>query len=301
MQYIILDLEWNGMPLYATGGYFNEIIEFGAVKLDDSLRMIDTFQALVRPKVHKKLTGRVKRLTHITNDAVRAADYFVDTYAQFRKWLGTEEKCMMSWGTGDLLVILENLRRYGMRESLSDIMDYYCDAQTVCQRVLGIDAAKQPGLSLIAEQVGVPCEDKEMHRALDDSIVTAECLRKLWNQEIFDELKARADSEFIRKITFKTTTLTNIDNPLIDKKLFRQRCPVCGSRMRRITPIAAKNKWFIADYSCSSCSDTYRGKHQFKVKYEGVAHKCVLKLIEPEDQSAENGQEVNETVVSAAE
>ena len=245
MQYIILDLEWNGMPLYATGGYFNEIIEFGAVKLNSDLEVVDTFQALVRPMVHKRLTGRVKRLTHITNDAVRTAEDFIDTYANFRRWIGSEEKCLMSWGTADLLVILENLRKYGMKECLSNIMDYYCDAQMICQRVLGIDAAKQPGLSLIAEQVGVPCDDMEMHRALDDSIVTAKCLRILWDNKVFNELKAKADSEFIRKITFKTTTLTNIDNPLIKKSMFRQSCPECGARMRRITPpvtvLAASN------------------------------------------------------------
>jgi len=296
VQYIILDLEWNGMPLYATGGYFNEIIEIGAVKLDSNLSVIDTFQALVRPRVHKKLTGRVKRLTHITNDAVRAANNFNDTYADFKKWVGNEPNCFLSWGTGDILVILENLHKFGMPENL-DIMDYYCDAQILCQRVLKIDPSKQPGLSLIAEQLGITCEDKEMHRALDDSIVTADCLRKVWDAEVYNDLAAKADSEFIRKLTFKTVVLSNIDNPLIEKNKFRQRCPKCGARMRRISEIVAKNKLFTATYHCSACDEDYIGKHQFKLKYEGVSHRCTFKIVVPEE--AEKNTDENPVAAGA--
>lgn len=303
MQFIILDLEWNGMPLYATGGYFNEIIEFGAVKLDEQLNLIDTFQALVKPRVHKKLTGRVKRLTHITNDAVREAENFNDTYTKFRKWLGDEELCLMSWGTGDLLVMLENLSRFGIPETLSDIMDYYCDAQVLCQRILKIDASRQPGLSLIAEQAGIVCDDMEMHRALDDSRVTAQCLHKLWDKDVFDQLKRPADEEFVRKLTFKTTILSNLDNPLIKKSDFRQSCPQCGTRMRRITEISRKNKWFIARYICPNCEVLYDGRHQFKVKYEGISHKCILNPVstETEDTDSEKTDKTVTDDITAAE
>lgn len=267
------------MPLYRTGGYFNEIIEFGAVKLNSKLEQVDTFRAFVKPEVHRKLSGRVKQLTHISNDEVRAAEGFVKTYSNFRKWIGKGSCCFLSWGTGDILVILENLRQFGLPESL-DIMDFYCDAQTVCQRALGIDNAKQPGLSLIADQLGITCEDKDMHRALDDSLVTAECLRRLWNEDIFRECRSRADSEFIRKLTFKTVILCDIDNPLIKRGCFRQRCPECGTRMRRITDIVAKNKAFTATYHCSKCEKDMIGRHQFKLKYEGVVHKCSFRPVE---------------------
>lgn len=279
MKYIIIDLEWNGAPLYKTGGYFNEIIEIGAVRLDEELRTVDTFQALVQPKIHKKLTGRVKRLTHISNDEVRNARRFKETYREFQAWLGGEENCVLTWGTGDILVLLENFEQLGIKNGINAIHNY-CDAQAICQRSLNIENGKQPGLSAVAEMLDIGCGDMEMHRALDDSLVSAECLRRAWQQDLFDELVSRVDEEFIRRITFKTVTISDIKNPLIDRNLFRQRCPVCGSRMKRITDIISRNRGFTADYRCSSCKVEYVGRHQFKLKYEGIQHKCLLRTRE---------------------
>ena len=46
MQYIILDLEWNTAFDKRRKEFVNEIIEFGAVKLDDSLEEVTPFRAL---------------------------------------------------------------------------------------------------------------------------------------------------------------------------------------------------------------------------------------------------------------
>lgn len=282
MKYIIIDLEWNGAPLYRTGGYFNEIIEIGAVRLDEELREVDTFQALVQPKVHRKLTGRVKRLTHISNDEVRSARSFKETYRSFKEWLGGEENCVLTWGTGDILVMLENFEQFGIRNGMSAIHNY-CDAQIICQRVLGIDSSKQPGLSAVAEQLGIECGDMDMHRALDDSLVSAECLRRAWSRELFDELVSRVDAEFIKKLTFKTVLISDLKNPLIDRNLFRQRCPVCSSRMRRLGNINSRNHGFVVEYRCAQCGVEYIGRHQFKLKYEGMQHKCILRSREEQE------------------
>lgn len=276
MNYIIIDLEWNGAPLYRTGGYFNEIIEIGAVRLDDDLNRVDTFQALVKPRIHKRLTGRVKKLTHISNDEVRAARNFNETYRAFRSWLGDGENCVLTWGTGDILVLLENFEQFDIKRGM-DAIHNYCDAQAICQRALGIDPAKQPGLSAVAEMLGLECGDMDMHRALDDSIVSADCLVKVWSDELYAELRQPVNEEFIRKLTFKTVFISDLKNPLIDRRDFKQKCPVCGSRLKRTSEISAKNRGFCVEYRCGKCGEEYVGKHQFKLKYEGVLHKCVLR------------------------
>ena len=45
MQYIVIDLEWNGSYSKKAHGYFNEIIEVGAVKVDEQMRIVDEFRA----------------------------------------------------------------------------------------------------------------------------------------------------------------------------------------------------------------------------------------------------------------
>lgn len=68
MNFVILDLEWNGTYSRRIKSFINEIIEFGAVKVDEQLHIIDTFEALVRPQVGKKISGKIRTLTSITNE-----------------------------------------------------------------------------------------------------------------------------------------------------------------------------------------------------------------------------------------
>lgn len=35
MQYIVMDLEWNNVYSIKRGGFMNEVIEIGAVRLDE--------------------------------------------------------------------------------------------------------------------------------------------------------------------------------------------------------------------------------------------------------------------------
>ena len=48
MQYIVMDMEWNNAYSKKLGAFVNEIIEIGAVKLDDSLRVLDTFSVIIK-------------------------------------------------------------------------------------------------------------------------------------------------------------------------------------------------------------------------------------------------------------
>ncbi|MFR8334570.1 MAG: hypothetical protein ACLU9S_21290 [Oscillospiraceae bacterium] len=58
---MILDLEWNGTCSRRIKGFINEIIEFGAVKVDESLNILDTYEALVRPQVGKRSAAKSAR------------------------------------------------------------------------------------------------------------------------------------------------------------------------------------------------------------------------------------------------
>lgn len=80
MDFIIMDLEWNNTYARKTKGFINEIIEIGAVKLDENLNFKDKFSCLVRPQIGKKLRGSVKELTNITNEEVRSGEPFTKVF-----------------------------------------------------------------------------------------------------------------------------------------------------------------------------------------------------------------------------
>lgn len=81
------DLEWNNAYSYVSKGFMNEIIEIGAVKLNERLEIVDTFKQLVKPKITKKLSGRCKNLTNITNEELKENGIsFNDAVANFAQW-----------------------------------------------------------------------------------------------------------------------------------------------------------------------------------------------------------------------
>ena len=67
MNIVILDLEWNGAYSRRLHGFINEIIEFGAVKLDAQLNITDRFSCFVKPQVTKKISAIISDLTNITD------------------------------------------------------------------------------------------------------------------------------------------------------------------------------------------------------------------------------------------
>lgn len=275
MKYIIMDLEWNGTYAPRLGKFFNEIIEFGAVCLDDDFRIVAEFSTFVAPTYNKKLTGRVKRLTHISNSDLSGASKFTDVFEHFCYWVGKEENTIITFGTADIVVMLENLEVYGMTERMS-FMHNYCDLQQLCQRMLEENSGQQLGLSVIAEKLGIEIDSMEMHRALDDSLVSADCFVEAFDDDLFDELSYVADAEFYKWLTFKAVTIADSRNPLIEKNMFMIPCPHCGVLLKRNTSVSSHNHAFVAEYSCGVCKRKYRGRCQFKIKYEGLTKRVTL-------------------------
>ena len=58
MNFIIFDLEWNNAYNYKLKRGMNEIIEIGAVKLDENLDVVDTFKQLIKPPPRLRGCGR---------------------------------------------------------------------------------------------------------------------------------------------------------------------------------------------------------------------------------------------------
>ena len=107
MSYVILDLEWNGSYSKVLHKFVNEIIEIGAVKLDDELNVCDTFTMLVAPKIGKKLCSKVKQLTKITNEELKDEGVsFIRAISLFSDFLG--DGVLMTWSDSDLHALIEN-------------------------------------------------------------------------------------------------------------------------------------------------------------------------------------------------
>lgn len=281
MRYIVTDLEWNGAYSRRAHGYFNEIIEIGAVALDDRLQITDRFQAIVRPSVSKKLSGIVSELTNITGEELADGTDFDAAVRAFSAFIGDGDTAVLTWSTTDLLVLIENCRFFYGRERIPFLRNYL-DLQAYAQRRMDAAAGQQLGLARAGELLGIPEDALSLHRAPDDSLLTARILQKVGDPASLAAAVEAADGEFYRRATFKVTVIDDIDSPLVRRSELHFTCPADG---RTLQPVGGRDgKWhfrnraFCARLTCPSCEKIYNARAQFKLRYEGV--ECRKKLTE---------------------
>lgn len=281
MQFIVMDLEWNNTYAKKANGYINEIIEIGAVKLDSDLEMIDTFSTIIRSQIGKKLRGSVKKLTHLTNDDINSGMPFTKAFSIFRKWIGNEETVILTWGDGDVRVLIDNFK-YLNGIKVIPFLDIYCDLQKCYQKFSASGKGQQVGLLAAAESLSIDPEMYIHHRALGDSMLTAEILKKIYDSGYVEREFIRCDEEFYSRLLYKAKVIRNIDNPLVDKKRLNHNCENCGKSCEQLTKWKFHCQFFRANFYCDDCDLIYSVGIRFKKLYDEVEFRKIVSVKEPE-------------------
>ncbi len=104
MVHIVIDLEMN--PIQRSRRevrkfLLEEVIEIGAVKLDENYQQIDEFQCYVKPEF-SSISKHITNLTGITNETVADKNMFVEEFKNFFKWVGGWDMKIYSWSSSDI-------------------------------------------------------------------------------------------------------------------------------------------------------------------------------------------------------
>ncbi len=182
MNHIILDLEMNTAPKESVAK--NEIIEIGAVKLNDNLKEIGRFSTYVCPE-YGEITSIINELTGISQNDVKDAPKFVEAMEMFFVWVGKEDSIYYSWSNCDKkqFEYESELKNYKDKR-LDKMLGNWEDIQVEYDKLVGINhtAALNNALkSADIELIGKP------HTALGDAINTAELFKVLRNEELVEK------------------------------------------------------------------------------------------------------------------
>lgn len=114
MKYIIVDLEatcWERRDKQP-----NEIIEIGAVCINEEKQIISEFNSFVKPTVHTMLSDFCTELTSITQEQVDNAQLFPIVLEQFQDWMYSfgEEYLLCSWGFYDRVQFKNDCELHGL-------------------------------------------------------------------------------------------------------------------------------------------------------------------------------------------
>lgn len=291
MSYVILDLEWNGTYSKSAKRFVNEIIEFGALKVDSSLQVTDSFSVLIQPAIGKRLCGKVKELTKITIEELRDGGVdFAAAAEQFAAFLG--DSTLMTWGTSDIHALIDNYRFYTGDYHIP-FLSSYCDLQEYCEVALDCRTeGSQLGLGACAGKLGIAFSDEEQHRAAADAYLSLRCLQTLCADfPIEDFVHNARDEAFYTRMMFKNYFITDLRSPAIDRSLMAFRCDSCGRRARRTKRWRLHNKNFSAPFTCRHCGRSFIGRISFKQRYDGVkVNKRIVEKPEKSKQSEENSE-----------
>jgi len=178
--FVAFDLETTGRS-----SKIDSIIEIGAIKVADG-QVIETteftFQELVKPLDHKKVSPEITELTGITNEEVYAARPIWEVLPDFMKFVGNA----VLLGFNCVVFDSRFMVRAGRYSNLI-IDNKYFDVMRYADRFkdeLGLDTQKV-SLGELADTLNI--DNPQAHRALSDAITTARIFLKLKSMENEEE------------------------------------------------------------------------------------------------------------------
>lgn len=253
MSTVIFDLEWN--TGFIDGESFDEVIEIGAVRVDDTFTKTGSFQELIRPVYYRKMNPFIQKIIPITMDDLKNAKPFSTVVEKFFDWCG-EEPLLIAWSTNDFGVLEKNLAKaklafpqgtkcYDLQAAYS-----YCTEKSI----------RSYSLKTAVEAMQLPApEEQTFHDAYYDALYTAAIGRAL--QKSYGTLPDKAELEAFRatqckpkkeKIPLKYSVKKAIYSP--QNKYFP--CPICGNILKLQSWFLVKEDHFISELECE-CGNRY--------------------------------------------
>ena len=177
-KYVVVDFEMCDVPRGPVLKHYNygtEIIEIGAVLLDESLNIVENFKSYVAPQ-YGYINSRIHELTKISFQDVANAPSFKEALEEFLAWV-PEDATLVSWSENDEKQIkYESECKELNIPQLDKLFGNWLD----CQRTFGekMNTDRCYKLTEALRLTGIDYEDGE-HDALVDARNTALLFAKM--------------------------------------------------------------------------------------------------------------------------
>jgi len=159
MNYIIVDLEATCDNKITN--MVHEIIEIGAVKINENGELIETYDEFVKPAINPVMSEFCRNLTGIEQFRIDKADTFPKVIEKFKKWLN-EDYFLCSWG------------HYDKKQFINDCKLHEIDSEwaekhiSIKHEYAKINKCKPCGMSKALEREHITLTGTH-HRGIDDA------------------------------------------------------------------------------------------------------------------------------------
>jgi DNA polymerase III epsilon subunit-like protein len=230
MAYIIIDLEFNNLEgitkffpnIFEENNDLidldlkNEIIEIGAIKLDNYMKAIEDLKVYIKPSVIPILNPKISEITNIKEEDLAGGVSFEEGMDKLSTLI-EEGDIICSWAKDDIIEIINNAS-YHNYDNIKWLKNYL-DLQEYSTKILG----KKKSLSLknALEEFKVKVDNTKLHDALNDAIYTGEVFKRIYN--------SRAIKNYMIKDIYNMPAIIieNLQEFNLDTNKVKELCPKC--------------------------------------------------------------------------
>lgn len=253
MNYIVLDLEWNQAEHKSKENKQIpfEIIEIGALKLDQKKNVIGQFSQLVKPAIYSNIHHITQNLVHIDISDLERGNSFQEVAADFLTWCGKDPYLFCTWGPLDLAELQRNMRFYHLKK-LSNRPFPFLDVQKLFS-IQFEDGKQRRSLEYAIDFLKIE-KDIPFHRAFSDAYYTAKILQQIKDEvlkrqsyDVFSLPKRKKDEVHVAFDSYEKYISREFKTKhaaLSDREVRSTRCYLCHKSAKKMI------SWF-----------TYNGKH----------------------------------------
>ena len=234
-DYVCVDIETTGVRSKE-----DRIIEIGAVKLNEKLNIVSSFNRYIKPQVYTTLHNVIKDLVSIDQNKFNNADTFSVVFEKFMEWCG-EDYIFCTWGVTDLYELQRNMNYYDIENRFVKPLIYY-DIQKFYS-ILYQDGKRRSTLETVVKELGIPTR-ADFHNALNDAHYTALICKKIdfyraKNRFSIDHYCipcSREEEIYATYDTYEKFISMGYDSKeelIKDKVIFTDKCYICNKRMKK--------------------------------------------------------------------
>lgn len=162
-----------------------ELIEIGAVKMDEKFQILEKYQSYVMPD-YGRMDPVIIELTGITDDMLVGAPRFAEAMDDFAEWIGPEPARFYSWSLSDIRQFQNESEFKGYKGKIISRMERnWTDFQQEYSQLLGISKKVKLNEAVAAADYEFT---GDQHTALADAVNTAEILRLSKDAEEFERV-----------------------------------------------------------------------------------------------------------------
>ena len=266
MNYIVVDLEWN-QAMSSKSSVFNklpihlrgEIIEIGAVKLNDDMSLGEEFTIDVKPVYFKRMHYKVKKLTGFDKERLAKGLSFPNTMESFRTWCG-EDVTFLTWGCDDRGIMEQNIIIHDLDW---DWISGWINLQLIYNLQTGGDK-NQKSLASAMEHFQIE-QTRVAHDALGDAYNTALVCTHLNMKEGLKQYPDAAQILAARMPNAKPQPESQEGDALLhesyagfatkaaafaDERISALSCPVCGKALTGSKWVNQGDQRYMSIYAC---------------------------------------------------